>query len=209
MVHLNADQERAILNIKEAKTAYDRWVSAATLEFEAMKSAQKEPIRKLVGKAIEDGIPVRQIHQRGMDYAQVTSMTNFLDRGAGRFGKAGLLEILHGLAAIAPMPLLGATVPPSEAAPKLRQGESGTEKAYWIDPTTGEEKWANRGTSPADFYVMYDWDIAALTPEELDMFMNDEKTLMGQAEWDEYMQNGNMPERWDNQPDASVKKIMR
>lgn len=79
MTKLSQDQERHITKLQNLKENYDSQLSMLQAEFEAAKEELKNPIREGVVLAQEAGVPTRQIHQRGLGWAQVASMVNFLE----------------------------------------------------------------------------------------------------------------------------------
>lgn len=84
MVRLNDKQEQHLARIRAQKQHYDVQLAALELDFARQKDALKDPIRKLVVEAQELDIPVRQIHIKGMDFAYISSLTNFLAPHASR-----------------------------------------------------------------------------------------------------------------------------
>jgi hypothetical protein len=84
MVKLNTAQAGHLAKIKAAKEKYDREISLLELDLKRQKDLLKNPIRELVADARDMEIPVRQIHQTGLGFAQVNSMVTFLsDRTEG------------------------------------------------------------------------------------------------------------------------------
>jgi hypothetical protein len=84
MVKLNTSQAGHLEKIKAAKAKYDREISLLELDLKRQKDLLKNPIRELVADARDMEIPVRQIHQTGLGFAQVNSMVTFLsDRTEG------------------------------------------------------------------------------------------------------------------------------
>lgn len=204
MTKLDTAQAALLTAIKESKADYDKWEAQALAQLDVLKGQQKEPLRKLVARAIEMGVPMRQIHLNGLGYKHVISMTTFLDGGA-KLSAAHVLKGLNGTAGEARIfeDVLNAPVGGGKR-PTFRQ-ERG--QAFWTDPHTGEERKIDRLDGPVYFYSMVDSDIAKLTEEERGWFYDDAKTLMGEAEAREYFDNGNEPARWDNQPDAKMRRV--
>lgn len=79
MVRLNDSQEAFLARMTQAKKEYDEEAERIDWEAKYKKAQLKEPLRKLVAEAIDAGIPVRQIHQRGLGFAQVNSMHQFFE----------------------------------------------------------------------------------------------------------------------------------
>jgi hypothetical protein len=76
---LSTGQEALISRLASLKETYDRDLATLQAEFDAAKEELKNPIRQAVVEAQEAGVPTRQIHQRGLGWAQVASMVNFLE----------------------------------------------------------------------------------------------------------------------------------
>lgn len=79
MVTLTNQQESLIQKLRALKDKYDHDLGVMEAEFEAAKEELKNPIRQAAVAAREAGIPVRQIHRRGLGYEQVSSMAHFLE----------------------------------------------------------------------------------------------------------------------------------
>lgn len=79
MTKLTPNQERLIAKLNSLKESYDYNLSVLQAEFDAAKEDLKNPIREAVVEAQDAGVPVRQIHQRGLGWQQVASMVNFLE----------------------------------------------------------------------------------------------------------------------------------
>lgn len=78
MTKLSPAQTRLLEKLKSQKDGYEHWLEDAEAEFARLKEEKKNPIRETVAQAIEDNIPVRQIHIKGLGYQQVGSMEKFL-----------------------------------------------------------------------------------------------------------------------------------
>jgi hypothetical protein len=84
MVKLDLSQAAHLERIRVAKEKYDKEISLLELDLKRQKDVLKNPIRDLVAEGRDIGIPVRQIHQAGLGFAQVNSMVTFLsDRTEG------------------------------------------------------------------------------------------------------------------------------
>jgi hypothetical protein len=79
MVRLNDDQERKLYAVKASKQRFDKELLKLEADFEAKKEALKGPIRLAVAEAASAGVPTRRIHIDGLQFAQVSSMMNFLE----------------------------------------------------------------------------------------------------------------------------------
>ncbi len=79
MVRLNNDQERKLHAVRTSKERFDKELLKLEADFEAKKEALKGPIRVAVAEAASAGVPTRRIHIDGLQFAQVSSMMNFLE----------------------------------------------------------------------------------------------------------------------------------
>lgn len=79
MVRLNNDQERKLHAVRASKERFDKELLKLEADFEAKKEALKGPIRVAVSDAATAGVPTRRIHIDGLQFAQVSSMMNFLE----------------------------------------------------------------------------------------------------------------------------------
>lgn len=202
---LSTGQAALLDSIRTEKAEFDQWERAAQSEFERLKDERKNKLRTLVGRAIDQNIPVRQIHLNGLGYKQVASMKTFLDRKSG-LGKDDILAALRGVDTGALDTFGEALLAPTTGDVKKPEFVQKPGEAHWIDPHTGEARVTPRLDGPVYFYYMNDATLAALTEEEREWFANDAKTLMGTDEYDRYMNDGDEPERWETQPDAKMRR---
>ena len=78
MTKLTDEQQDLLTRIKEARDVYDAEVAYWEADMKRRRSELKQPIRELVLKAKDAGIPMRQIHLTGLGMNQVGQMTAFL-----------------------------------------------------------------------------------------------------------------------------------
>lgn len=76
---LSLPQQVALEKIATLKENYDRQIEALEAEVARRKDELKNDIRDAVAYARDIGVPVRQIHQKGLGFQQVGSMLNFLE----------------------------------------------------------------------------------------------------------------------------------
>lgn len=199
MVKLNTEQGKLRDRIVAAKRKYDNDIALIEAAYVNAKEEAKQPIRQLVGEARDSGMPVRQIHLAA-GFAQVSSLQSFLLPSV----RLGGSMLYTGDARQLGNPIIAAQEAAAKAKPEFRQ-ERGT--AYWVDPVSGEEKKIERIDGPVYFYYITDYELPKLTEQERAWFADDAKTLMGEAEYDEYFTNGNEPARWATQPDAKMRIV--
>jgi len=187
MVKINPTQEAILKGIREAKAAYDEWERQAKLEFDISKNMAKEPLRKMVASAMEAGVPVRQIHLKGFDYAQVASMTNFLTGGAIRSAE-NIMALVTGK-----MPTTASGVAPFEPSREVRQGHN---MAHWTN-AAGEAREIERFPYGGNVYYIPEGAWRSLTDEDRGIIGHDGTiTLGGDDEIDAYDNDGTVPERY-------------
>lgn len=189
MTKLNHAQKDILDELQAAKLHYDKWEADALAQLAVLRNQAKEPIRKLVGRAVEAKVPIRQIHLTGLGLKQVAQLTTFLDSSA-RSPKDAIVGMLN--PEIAPAKGGGVVPAPTEAAPKIKQDGI---MASW-EAEGGKRKQISRLIGPNFAYIVgEDWD-EKLNDEERKMFLADEpRTLIGDEEYAAF-EAGVEPDRW-------------
>jgi hypothetical protein len=84
-MRLSADQERMLSKIRGAKEDYDEDVAELQRQLDEQKEQAKTRLRELISEARDMDIPVRQIHQKGMGFADANSLVKFLEAKPERY----------------------------------------------------------------------------------------------------------------------------
>lgn len=82
MTKLTDAQEAELAELTRMRENYTRDVEYWEADLKRRKSELKEPMREQIAKLVELGVPMRQIHQKGLGMAQVNQMTAFLSQYA-------------------------------------------------------------------------------------------------------------------------------
>lgn len=154
MTKLSPAQAQLLNKLKAQKQTYDEWLADSEREFARLKEEKKNTLRQTVAKAIEDNIPVRQIHLTGLGFTQVGSMEKFL---------APKVETLSERLARVTQP-----VTPGEnetvqtfvqAKPGLKVRETDNENEWWIADEDGDDWMIHVIPSGGMFVVMNRTDL--------------------------------------------------
>lgn len=98
---LDAEQQSELAKLARMKETYDAQIGLLELDLKRQKDALKDPIRAKVQELRNLGVPVRQIHQKGLGMEQVNSMLLFLeDRSEGLQGRLDRLTQRTGTASV-------------------------------------------------------------------------------------------------------------
>ena len=77
MVRLSKQQEELIKELNAARVTLNKAVAEAEAELRVRRTAARKPVAELVARALEAGIPARQVAVRGLGYADVASLKQF------------------------------------------------------------------------------------------------------------------------------------
>lgn len=78
MTKLNPSQRAKVLQIKALKEDFDEVREKLETKHKLEIDLAKNPLRRAVEEALEEGIPARPIYTNGFSFSQVNSLTNFL-----------------------------------------------------------------------------------------------------------------------------------
>lgn len=140
MTRLDAEQEAAIKKIEARKKAFDKGKARLEIEFKLGLDELKDPIREAVQEAADLGVPVRQIHMRGLGFKQVNSMVTFLDHKTETLGEKTSRILGTQKATIEEEPDGSVSVryeAPAKAGLKVRETEN--ENEWWIMDEDGDD----------------------------------------------------------------------
>lgn len=79
MVKLNANQGHHIVALQEARKVMDREIEKAEADLRAARRAARQPVARLVNEALTAGVPARQVAIKGLGYADVGSLKQYVN----------------------------------------------------------------------------------------------------------------------------------
>lgn len=191
-MRLTDKQDEMVRALQAARTTYDKKLANIEAVYIASKETAKNPIRELVGKAEEAGVPKRQIHL-AVGFAQVTSLRSFLLPSA-KVGAASFYTDLYGAAGEQVEPALAVIKPEVEL--RLHQ-----QMVYWfedgVEKNTSRQVMGHAEDGRAVFKLNFS-QFPNLDPAVQEAILDSEGAihLSTDEELNEYFGQGNLPVRY-------------